>query len=78
MIIIKTASIEVKNQDHKLISAQPSFEGFYLKFSDGTEVTIPCQMTPALQNAVQVLMTSTAGVITLDLRNPSQPLSFSN
>lgn len=76
MIKIITKSVVIENEVGNLMSIQPTANGCYFKFADGTEVTVPINLTQAHQNMMNVVATSKAEYIELDFTNMNQPLKM--
>jgi len=76
MIKIITREVEIISNDHRIHSAVASMDSIYLKFGDGTELTIPAKLNPMLKAGINMLTTSTAENVVIDLTHPTQPLRF--
>ena len=64
--------------DHNsFVQAQDTSDGFFFKLSDGTELRLLCELTPAMKMIPRMITKSTSENILVDLDNPSQYISFS-
>ena len=57
-------------------SVTPAMDQIYVKMADGTEIIIPCKLTPQLTASINLIHQAQAPNLTLDLTNPKQPVSF--
>lgn len=78
MIRVKTRNMEIIREDNAIISAVPAMNSLYLKFEDGIEVTIPIKLDQKLTAMLNLLATSSAPNITIDLTDPSCPVKFTS
>ena len=73
-LITNTMKLECKD---KPISVTPAMDSLYVKLKEGTEVIIPARLNEIGTGCLNLIQTSTAPNITIDLTKPKQPVSFS-
>ena len=79
MITLKTEGMTIIREKNDVLSCVPAQGNIYLKFKDHVEITIPVyNLSPQLIAYVELISKSTAKHITVDLTNPSSPVSFRN
>ena len=78
MLTIKTPGMKLERCKNDMISATPSMEALYIKFSDGIEMTIPTKMNAQHLDAImKVAMQSSTPNVTIDFTNPKSLISLS-
>jgi hypothetical protein len=76
MLKIITRNMEIIRKDNKISSVTPSMDTVYIKFADNIEIQIPCKLNPKLNAMLNLVATSTAPNITVDLTDGEHPVKF--
>jgi len=75
--MFKLITMNMKMESEKRpASVTPAMDQIYIKMADGTEIIIPCKLTPQLTASLNLIHTAQAPNLTLDLTNPKAPVSF--
>ena len=76
MLTIKTKNMEVIRQNNDLMNLTPTSESVYIKFVDGIELIIPIRLDNRVRAALELVTKSAVENITVDLTNPTSPVSL--
>lgn len=76
MFTLKTKTMTMQCTD-KPLSITCASDSVYVKLKEGTEIIIPAALSETFKSCLNLIQTSTAPNITVDLMNPKQPVSFS-
>lgn len=76
MFTLKTHTAKFECKD-KPLSITCAMDSVYIKLKEGTEIIIPARLSETVQSCLNLIQTSSAPNITIDLTNPKQPVAFS-